>query len=102
MLYLTIKKASSILKVKLGDKMEPLNEKTKYNRKLSLLIERGQDNMYVVECPLFNGCYTQGKTIDEAITNIREVIELILEEKDAKKILRNYNPQEISLHTITM
>jgi len=82
--------------------METVKRKAKYNRKLPLLIERGQDNMYIVECPLFNGCYTQGKTIDEAITNIREVIELILEEKDAKKILRNYNPQEISLHTITM
>lgn len=82
--------------------METVKRKIKYNRKLPLLIERGQDNMYIVECPLFNGCYTQGKTIDEAIANIREVIELILEEKDAKKILRNYNPQEISLHIITM
>lgn len=82
--------------------MDTVKRKAKYNRKLPLLIERGQDNMYIVECPLFNGCYTQGKTIDEAITNIREVIELILEEKEAQKILRNYNPQEISLHTITM
>jgi len=82
--------------------MEKVKRKAKYNRKLPLLIERGQDNMYVVECPLFSGCYTQGKTIDEAIANIKEVIELILEEKGAQKILRNYNPQEVSLHTITM
>jgi len=82
--------------------METKKRKTKYNRKLPLLIERGQDGWYVVECPLFNGCYTQGKTIDEAITNIREVIELILEKKDAQKILRSYNPQELSLHTITL
>ncbi len=82
--------------------MGTVKKKTKYNRKLPLLIELGQDGWYVVECPLFNGCYTQGKTIDEAIMNIREVIELILEEKNAKKVLRGYNPQEISLHTITL
>ncbi|MFA5803615.1 MAG: type II toxin-antitoxin system HicB family antitoxin [Melioribacteraceae bacterium] len=82
--------------------METVKRKAKYNRKLPLLIEKGKNGWYVVECPLFSGCYTQGKTIDEAIANIREVIELILEEKDAQKILRNYNPQEISLHTITM
>jgi len=30
-----------------------------------------------VECPLFRGCYTQGKTLDEALKNIKEVIELV-------------------------
>ena len=37
----------------------------------------------MVECPILRGCYTQGKTIDEALKNIHEVIELcLLEQKD--------------------
>ena len=35
----------------------------------------------MVECPLPQGCYTQGKTLDEALKNTREVIELYLEEQ---------------------
>jgi len=80
------------------------NKKTLQNgrRQLPIFVEKDEDDFYVVECPLFEGCYTQGKTLDEALKNIREVIELILEEKDNREILRSYKPREISLHTITM
>lgn len=73
-----------------------------WNRQIPLLAEKGENGFYVIECPLFEGCYTQGKTIDEALRNIREVIELILEEKQTKEILKNYNPREVSLHAITV
>jgi len=73
-----------------------------YDRRLPLIIEKGENGFYVVECPIFEGCYTQGKTIDEALHNIREVISLILEEKKTQKILKDYKPEEISLHTITI
>jgi predicted RNase H-like HicB family nuclease len=46
---------------------------------LPLFIEKDEDGFYVVECPDLEGCYTQGKTIDEALKNIREVIELVVE-----------------------
>jgi len=72
------------------------------NRQLPLLVEKGESGFYVVECPLLEGCYTQGKTIDEALKNIREVIHLVLEEKANQDVLRHYNPKEISLHTITV
>lgn len=42
-----------------------------------LIIEVDEDGFYVAECPVFSGCYTQGKTFDEAIKNIKEVIALI-------------------------
>ena len=41
-----------------------------------VFIEKDEDGFYVVECPLFEGCYSQGKTLDEALRNIREVIPL--------------------------
>lgn len=47
-----------------------------------VFIEKDEDGFYVVECPLFEGWYSQGKTVDEALRNIREVIHLIAEEKN--------------------
>ena len=35
---------------------------------------------YVISCPVFEGCYSQGDTIDEALENIKEVIELCLDD----------------------
>ena len=71
-------------------------------RQIPLLVEKGEDGFYVVECPILKGCYAQGKTIDEALRNIREVVDLILEEKENRMILKNYRPAEFSLHTITV
>ena len=72
------------------------------NSQLPIFVERDEDGFYVVECPLFKGCYSQGKTLDEALKNIREVILLILEEKKNREIIKSYRPQELSLHTITL
>jgi len=38
------------------------------------VIYRGQDGYWVIECPSLPGCISQGKTKEEAITNIREAI----------------------------
>ena len=72
------------------------------NLNLPIFIEKDESGFYVVECPVLRGCYTQGKTLDEALENIKEVIELVLEEKENQQILRLYKPKEISLHTITL
>lgn len=72
------------------------------NVQLPLIVERDEDGFYVVECPLFEGCYSQGKTLDEALKNIREVIALILTEKKNREVLKTYRPRELSLHTITL
>lgn len=71
-------------------------------RQLPLYVEKDEDGFYVIECPLFEGCYAQGKTIDAALRNIREVLDLILEENQNRKLLRAYKPQEFSLHTIAI
>ena len=73
-----------------------------YGKKLPLLVEKDEDGFFVIECPVFEGCYTQGKTLKEAIGNIREVIKMILEEKETLNILKSYRPKEISLRTITL
>lgn len=72
------------------------------NSQLPLFVEKDEDGFYIVECPIFEGCYSQGETLDEALKNIREVIRLIIEEKKNREILKSYHPQELSLHTITL
>jgi len=37
---------------------------------------------YVVVCPTLPECYSQGKTVSEALANIREAIELVLEDME--------------------
>ena len=45
-----------------------------------VLLEPDRDGAYVVVCPSLPGCYSQGDTVDEALANIREAIELCLED----------------------
>lgn len=49
-------------------------------REFYVLIERDEDGFFVGEVPQLRGCYTQGRTLDELLKNIQEVIELCLEE----------------------
>jgi HicB_like antitoxin of bacterial toxin-antitoxin system len=49
-------------------------------RHFPILIEQDEDNIFIVTCPTFKGCHSYGKTIDEALANIREVIEMCAEE----------------------
>jgi predicted RNase H-like HicB family nuclease len=50
------------------------------NQDFYVVIERDEDGLYVGEVPGLEGCYSQGLTIDELLTNIREAIALCLEE----------------------
>jgi len=38
------------------------------------IIEKGEDFGYIVHCPAIPGCHSQGKTIEEAIENIKDAI----------------------------
>ena len=44
-----------------------------------VILEPDETGGYVVSCPSIPGCYSQGETIDEALANIKEAIELCLE-----------------------
>ena len=47
-------------------------------RKISVVIEQDQHGCYAW-CPELKGCQSQGATVEEALTNIREAAELFLE-----------------------
>ena len=46
---------------------------------LPVVIERGEDGYFSAHCPSLKSCWSQGKTRDEALRNIREAIEVYLE-----------------------
>ena len=44
-----------------------------------IILEKGEDGYFVANCPSLKSCWSQGKTREEALKNIREAIELYLE-----------------------
>jgi predicted RNase H-like HicB family nuclease len=46
---------------------------------LSIVLEHGEDGMFVAHCPALKSCWTQGRTREEALRDIREAIELYVE-----------------------
>lgn len=57
-------------------------------RKASVVIEKDEHGFYAW-CPELKGCQSQGDTLEEAVTNIKEAIELCLETlaPDERKLL---------------
>ena len=53
----------------------------KNKKEFYVVIERDEDGYYVGEAPQLKACYSQGETIDELMENMKEVIELCLEEE---------------------
>ncbi|MGB9595313.1 MAG: type II toxin-antitoxin system HicB family antitoxin [Candidatus Poribacteria bacterium] len=53
---------------------------------LPIIIEIDEDGFYIVSCPLFKGCHSYGESIDEAMANIREVIDMCLEETKPEEL----------------
>jgi len=45
----------------------------------NMVIEPGEDGWFVVTVPALPGCFTQGKTIEEAENNAKEATEAYLE-----------------------
>jgi len=46
-------------------------------------VEIDEDGIYIVSCPMFKACHADGKTIDEALIELREVVEMCLDEYSA-------------------
>ena len=47
--------------------------------KLKVVLEPSDEGGYTVLVPSLHGCISEGETIDDALTNIREAIDLYLE-----------------------
>ena len=66
-------------------------------RDFYVVIERDEDGFFVGEVPQLRACYSQGRTLDELMANIREVIELSLEDQADETL-----PEFIGVQKVTV
>ncbi|TSC96937.1 MAG: hypothetical protein CEN88_247 [Candidatus Berkelbacteria bacterium Licking1014_2] len=71
-------------------------------RSFPVILEEDVDGGYVISCPFFEGCYSQGETIEEALKNIKEVISLCLEELPKREISYSSFPERIGFHMVSV
>ena len=59
--------------------------KSMTTRDFKVFLEPDEDyGGYVVVCPSLPGCYSQGKSVSEALANIREAIDLCIEDMESR------------------
>jgi len=77
-------------------------------KQFKVIIERDEDGWYIANVPALPGCHTQGKTLAELETNIRDAIGLCIEEAKENAVYRKqieenaYEPSFIGVDTITL
>lgn len=68
-------------------------------REFTVVVERGEDGYLIGSVPGLHGAHSQGATLDELMENMREVIELCLEDAEEQDDL----PTEvIGIHRIAV
>jgi predicted RNase H-like HicB family nuclease len=50
--------------------------------RLAVVIEQDEEGFFVASCPALKGCWSQGESEEEALSNIREAIEGWLEAEE--------------------
>lgn len=64
--------------------MLPMKKRTKVRvYEIPVVIEKDEKDCFFAYAPSLQGCYTQGKSLVEAMENIKEAIELHLEDRRA-------------------
>lgn len=69
----------------------------------SVIIEKDEKGYYFAYVPSLQGCYTQGKSLTEALKNIKEVIELhIIDRKTINESIPKRRPVSLSSIEVTV
>ena len=62
------------------------------------MVSEGEDGWYVVECPSIPGCISQGRTVKEALGNIKDAVYGCLEVMNEMiKIQSNARVMEVTV-----
>ena len=64
---------------------------------LPILIETDEDGVYIVSCPMFKGCHSYGATVEEAMANIKEVIQMCMQEERPENLNRFVGFRELEV-----
>lgn len=70
--------------------------------KFDIVLEKQKEGGYTVYVPSLPGCVSQGETEKEAITNIREAIEMYIEEINSNKLKTMLNSFSIKQTQVTI
>ncbi|MFO1429386.1 MAG: type II toxin-antitoxin system HicB family antitoxin [Candidatus Competibacteraceae bacterium] len=65
--------------------------------KFTVTVDRDEDGAWVVECPSIPGCVSQGPTRQEALTNIKEAIQLCLEVRAERGLPLTVETQQVEV-----
>jgi len=69
----------------------------KTTREFTVIIERDESGYYFADVPALQSCYTQADNLDALMKNVREVIELCLEDGDSQEPMEFVGVQRISV-----
>ncbi len=65
----------------------------------TIIIRKAPDGFYIASCPVIPEAHAQGKTYDECLSNIKEVLELCIE---YRKECNEELPNEVGMSRITL
>lgn len=63
---------------------------------IKVVLQQGEDGYFVAHSPSLKSCWSQGKTREEALRNLREAIELYLE-PDPEELKENEGQEVVEL-----
>ena len=50
----------------------------------TVIVQRDEEGNYLAICPALQGCYTEGETPEEALTYLKDAIQLHVEDRRAR------------------
>jgi len=65
----------------------------------TIFVRKAPDGFYIASCPLIPEAHAQGKTYEECVANMKEVLELCLE---FRKERGEEIPEEVSARQVTV
>ncbi len=63
---------------------------------IKVVLQQGEDGYFVAHSPSLKSCWSQGRTREEALLNLREAIELYLE-PDPEELKENEGREVVEL-----
>ena len=65
---------------------------------VQVVVEQDEDGRYIASCPCLQGCHSQGDSFEEALENVKDVIEMCIEElREENRTLDLRYPEVIAI-----
>ncbi|MFB3788581.1 MAG: type II toxin-antitoxin system HicB family antitoxin [bacterium] len=69
--------------------------------RFQVIIEQDEDGFFVADVPALPDCHTQGKSLEEALDNIQEVIRMCVQElREEGKPVQPHYPEIFGIKTL--